>query len=222
MDNVAVASATRGSDQRWRLAIVDDHEVFAEALTVWSRDHLADVEVVYAGPDPAAVPAGTDLVLLDIDLGPGTGPVAQVTADLVASGAAVLLVSALAEASRIRPGLVAGALGYVPKRAGAETLYEAIEAALRGESYVSPEMAAVMMAANDTPDLSDQERSALRLYASGLKLESVARRMNVSPSTVREYLARVRRKYAGVGREVRTKSDMYAAALRDGLIEPRS
>lgn len=196
--------------------------MFAEALTVWSRDHLADVEVVYAGPDPAAVPAGTDLVLLDIDLGPGTGPVAQLTADLVASGAAVLLVSALAEASRIRPGLVAGALGYVPKRAGAETLYEAIEAALRGESYVSPEMAAVMMAANDTPDLSDQERSALRLYASGLKLESVARRMNVSPSTVREYLARVRRKYAGVGREVRTKSDMYAAALRDGLIEPRS
>ena len=130
MDNVAVASATRGSDQRWRLAIVDDHEMFAEALTVWSRDHLADVEVVYAGPDPAAVPAGTDLVLLDIDLGPGTGPVAQVTADLVASGAAVLLVSALAEASRIRPGLVAGALGYVPKRAGAETLFAAIEAAL--------------------------------------------------------------------------------------------
>lgn len=209
-------------DERWRLAIVDDHELFAEALTAWSRDHLAGVDVVYAGPDPTSVPADTDLVLLDIDLGPGARPAADVTADFIAGGVAVLLVSALADPSRIRPGLVAGALGYVPKRAGAQTLYEAIEAALQGETYVSPEMAAVMMAADDTPDLSDQERSALRLYASGLKLESVARRMNVSPSTVREYLGRVRRKYAGVGREVRTKSDMYAAALRDGLIEPRS
>lgn len=206
----------------WRLAIVDDHELFCQALTVWARDFLTGVEVVYAGPDPTCVPAGTDLVLLDIDLGPGSRPAEQVTADLVSAGTAVLLVSALAEASRIRPALLAGALGFVPKRAGGDTLHEAVDAALQGETYVSPDLAAVMMAADDTPDLSVQESTALRLYASGLKLESVARRMHVSPATVREYLARVRRKYACVGRQVRTKSDMYAAALRDGLIEPRS
>lgn len=204
-----------------QLAIVDDHELFAQALTVWARDHLDRVDVVYAGPDPALVPVGTDLVLLDIDLGEGSRPAEDVTADLVAVGTAVILVSALGEAARIRPALAAGALGYVPKRAGAETLDEAIVAALRGETYVSPDLAAVMMAADDTPELSVQESAALRLYASGLKLESVARRMNVSPTTVREYLARVRRKYAGVGRQVRTKTDMYAAALKDGLIEPR-
>jgi len=160
-------------------------------------------------------------LLLDIDLGPGSRPSEQVTADLVAAGRRVLLVSALGEASRIRSALVAGALGYVPKRAGGETLHAAVESALRGEVHVSPDLAAVMMAADDTPQLSTQESTALRLYASGLKLESVARRMNVSPSTVREYLARVRRKYAGVGREVRTKTDMYAAAIKDGFIEPR-
>jgi DNA-binding CsgD family transcriptional regulator len=76
-----------------------------------------------------------------------------------------------------------------------------------------------MMAAVDRPDLSIQERSALHLYASGLTLEAVARRMHVSPSTAREYLLRVRRKYADVGREVRTKTDLYAAALQDGLLD---
>jgi DNA-binding NarL/FixJ family response regulator len=205
-----------------RLAIVDDHEIFAEALAVWARDHLDRVEVVYAGPDPARIPDGVDLVLLDIDLGEGSRPAADVTADLVAAGGRVLLVSALGEASRIRPALVAGALGYVPKRAGGDTLHAAVESALRGEVYVSPDLAAVMMAADDTPNLSVQESTALRLYASGLTLESVARRMNVSPSTVREYLARVRRKYAEVGRQVRTKTDMYAAAIKDGFIEPRA
>lgn len=213
-----------GARQRERghlVAIVDDHELFAEALTVWVRDTLDGVEVVYAGADPRQVPPGTDLVLLDIDLGPKARPAEDVTADLVAAGAFVLLVSALGDAARIRPALAAGALGYVPKRAGGETLLEAVNTALRGEVYVSPDLAAVMMADDDVPDLSTQEATALRLYASGLKLDSVARRMNVSPSTAREYLHRVRRKYAVVGRQVRTKTDMYAAAIKDGLIEPR-
>ncbi len=206
---------------RRRLAIVDDHEMFTEALAVWAKDHLDGVDVVYAGPDPDQVPESAHLVLLDIDLGDGSRPAEEVTADLVATGRRVLLVSALGEASRIRPALVAGALGYVPKRAGGDTLHDAVESALRGEVYVSPDLAAVMLAADDTPHLSMQESTALRLYASGLKLDSVARRMNVSPSTAREYLARVRRKYAGVGRQVRTKTDLYAAAVKDGFIEPR-
>jgi DNA-binding NarL/FixJ family response regulator len=130
-------------------------------------------------------------------------------------------VSALGDASRIRPALAAGALGYVPKKAAGAVLLEAVEAALSGETYVSPDLAAVMMAGPDRPDLSVQESTALRLYASGLKLDAVARRMNVSSSTAREYLARVRRKYATVGRDVRTKTDLYAAAVKDGLIDPQ-
>jgi DNA-binding NarL/FixJ family response regulator len=203
------------------VAIVDDHEMFAEALRAWARDTLADAQVVYAGADPSLVPHGTHLVLLDIDLGEQARSAEHITAELVARGSAVLLVSALGDASRIRPALAAGALGYVPKKAAGAVLLEAVEAALSGETYVSPDLAAVMMAGPDRPDLSVQESTALRLYASGLKLDAVARRMNVSSSTAREYLARVRRKYATVGRDVRTKTDLYAAAVKDGLIDPQ-
>jgi DNA-binding CsgD family transcriptional regulator len=76
------------------------------------------------------------------------------------------------------------------------------------------------------PNLSIQELSALRLYASGMKLDSVARRMNVSPATAKEYLDRVRAKYQQVGRPARTRTELYAAASRDGLLpspeEPRA
>lgn len=211
----------RPDDAGSRIAIVDDHELFAEALATWAREHLADAEIVYAGPDPLAVPDGTDLVLLDIGLAAGAPPADETTARLVASGTAVLLVSAMGNPSHIQPALRAGALGYVPKKAGGDTLHEAIETALRGEVYVSPDLAAVMMAAPDRPELSPQEGTALRLYASGLKLDAVARHMNISASTAREYLTRVRRKYAEVGRDVRTKTDMYAAAVRDGIIDPK-
>jgi two-component system, NarL family, uhpT operon response regulator UhpA len=209
------------SDEPRRLAIVDDHELFADALRVWVTESLERVEVVYAGPDPRSVPDGTDLVLLDIDLGADESPAEDVTAGLVERGIAVLLVSSVGDAELIRPAIAAGALGYVPKREGGDVLHEAVDAALQGQIYVSPDLAAVMMVSIGRPEFSAQERTALRLYASGLKLDAVSRRMNVSPSTVREYLARVRRKYSYVGRDVRTKTDLYAAAVKDGIIEPR-
>jgi DNA-binding NarL/FixJ family response regulator len=202
------------------VAIVDDHALFADALRSWAEDHLSDLRIVYAGPDPEAVPVGTDVVLLDIDLGEDRPSAAATTARLVAAGSAVLLVSALGTAADIRPAVTAGAMGYVPKREPPEVLADGIRVVLEGEMYMTPDLAAVLVAALDRPELSPQELTALRLYASGLKLDAVARRMDISPSTVREYLLRVRRKYAQVGRDVRTKTDLYAAAVKDGLLEP--
>jgi DNA-binding NarL/FixJ family response regulator len=209
-----------GQDEARTVAIVDDHVLFADALRAWAEDHLPDVRIVYAGPDSDAVPAGTDVVLLDIDLGADRPPAAATTGRLVASGTAVLLVSALGNAADIRPAITAGAMGYVPKRESPDVLAEGIRVVLQGEMFMTPDLAAVLVAAVDRPELSPQELTALRLYASGLKLDSVARRMGISSSTAREYLQRVRRKYAQVGREVRTKTDLYAAAVKDGLLEP--
>jgi hypothetical protein len=43
--------------------------------------------------------------------------------------------------------------------------------------------------------------------------------MGSSPHTAKEYLDRVRVKYANIGREVRTRTELYAQANRDGLLE---
>jgi len=208
---VSTPDMTEAMTGGWRMAIVDDHGLFTDALRAWAAENLPEVDVVYAGPDPAGVPAGTELVLLDIDLGEGARSADAVTAELVAGGSTVLLVSAIGDPVRVRPALAAGAIGYVPKKAGTDVLETAIRSARAGEVPLSPDLAAVMMSSAGRPELSRQEEMAL-------KLEAVARRMGISPHTVREYLARVRRKYAEVGREVRTKTDLYAAAVRDGLL----
>ena len=59
----------------------------------------------------------------------------------------------------------------------------------------------------------------MRLYASGLKLTAVGHRMGISPHTAKEYLDRVRVKYANLGRDARTRTELYAEANRDGLLE---
>lgn len=68
------------------------------------------------------------------------------------------------------------------------------------------------------PRLSDRERHVLMLYVSGLKLASVARRLDISPHTAKEYLDRVRGKYLAVGRPAPTKVDLHREAIRDGFV----
>lgn len=206
-----------------RLALLEDHALVRDGLLALLAGAGHDpLEVVYAGVDPlAAAAARPDVVLLDVDLGSeGPGVVTAVRV-LTEAGAHVLLVSALAEPAEVRAAIAAGALGYVPKRSSAETLWEALATVQTGEMHLTAELASILAAGGDRPDLSPRELDALRLYASGIKLATVARRMGVSPYTAKEYLDRVRSKYAAAGRSARTRSELYEQARRDGFLPRR-
>jgi len=203
-----------------RVGIIDDHELVRQGLRSLLADSAAaGVDVVYCGQDPRECSAvGIDVALLDVDLGPGSlGVDASVTL-LGEAGAAVLLISAFEDARAIRQGLAAGALGFVPKRVSFEVLQEALATVAGQELYLSVDLAAILAAAVETPDLSPRELDALRLYASGLSMTAVGRKMGISPHTAKEYLDRVRTKYAAVGRTARTRTELYAAARSDGLL----
>lgn len=204
-----------------RLAIIDDHELVREGLQAllltrgsgaWTLAYVGDsVERARA--------AGVDCALLDIELGPSQPAVGENCLSLVEAGVGVLLISAHDDPAAIRSGMSSGALGFVPKRVSYEELAEALAFVARDEMYLSVDLAALLASAPETPDLSPRELDALRLYASGLKLTAVARRMEISPHTVKEYLDRVRTKYQQVGRPARTRTQLYAEASRDGLLQ---
>ena len=203
-----------------RVAIIDDHELVREGLRalIEARGEGA-YTVAYSGSSVSeALSSDAEVVLLDVDLGPDARDVATNCRLLTDGGRGVLLISAYDDPGAIRAGLAAGALGFVPKRVPYEELQEAIELVAADEMYLSVDLAAMLAAGPEAPDLSPRERDALRLYASGLKLSAVARRMEISPHTVKEYLDRVRVKYQQVGRPARTRTELYAEARRDGLL----
>ncbi len=211
---------------RVRVVILDDHALFHQALLTWLQSRAPGVEVEYAGSEIesalAAAPS-SDVVLLDLDLGPDAPSLPELVASFRAADCRVLIVSALGSPRLVRQGLACGALGYMSKREDPADLLEAIRIVAAGEGFLTQEMAAILAEApQDVPNLSIQELSALRLYASGLKLDSVARRMNVSPATAKEYLDRVRSKYAQAHRDVHTKSDMRRVAVEDGFLPSES
>lgn len=200
------------------LAIVDDHVLVRDSLarTMAEAGHRITTACTLAEfvPDPSV-----DVILLDLDLGAAGLADDRFVTEMRDRGTPVLIVSALGSARQVRRMLQAGVVGVVGKSDSVKDLSDAVDAALRGERWMSPMLAQAIAVDNvDRPKLSDQELLALRLYACGLKLDSVARRMGVASSTAKQYIDRVRDKYAQGGQTVRTKAELYAIAVQDGFI----
>lgn len=205
------------------VGIVDDHELVRQglqSLLMGSTNGTPFARVVYCGDDPlACAQAQPQVALVDVDLGSLAPRVEDSVAALTQAGISVLLISANDDARSIRAGLGAGALGFVPKRVSLEVLVDALRTVAGDELFLSVDLASILSAAVETPDLSPRESDALRLYASGLSVAAVARKMGISPHTAKEYLDRVRAKYAAVGRTARTRTELYAVARTDGILD---
>lgn len=202
-----------------RIAIIDDHALV--------RSGLADVvvrelgaTVVHEGSDPTAILALEplpDVLLLDLDLG-GSVADPELAGRIQAAGCRVLVVSALADERSVRAMLDVGVSGFVSKREPPATLVQAILEVMGNGTWTSPEVAALVLSGPRRPALSEVQERVLTLYASGMKLDSVARIIGISPGTAATHLKRARAKYASVGRNTSSRVDLYREALRDGLI----
>lgn len=64
--------------------------------------------------------------------------------------------------------------------------------------------------------LSDKQTEALRLYAAGMKLATVARHLQISPNTLSYHLRIVRQKSERIGSRVTTQRDMLRVAQELG------
>lgn len=205
------------------MVILEDHPLVRDALLRELDDLFEDVHALYKGPDVEAALAcladdTADIVLLDLDLGTGASPIANLHR-MLESGAPVVIVSALGSPPVVQACLSAGAVGFVAKQSEHEQLVDAIYAALERRTYTSPEVAAMLMSDPAAQArLSPQEERAAVLYASGMKLATVARTMGVSNATAQEYINRVRDKYDAAGRPSRTKTDLYRVVREDGLL----
>lgn len=210
------------------VGIVDGHQVLLDGLSAWLSTHSDDIEVEIACRtwhgliNHQRYPV--DVVLMDLELGDGL-PAAVKIATLRMTGVATVVVSTSVEPALVRECISAGALGFVPKSDDASAILDAVRAAHRGETYLSASVAAALVRDDrhgvSAPKLSEQERRVLVLYASGLPMKSVARRLDVGYETAKSYLGRVREKYAECGRDAHSKIDLRRRAVEDGLISGR-
>lgn len=203
------------------VALVDDHEVIALAL----REAIGQAPgLEFAGVAPtvdAALERFPDagLVVLDLRLADGSSPIGNVDR-LTARGVSVIVYTSGENPYLLRLVATTPILGIVRKSDPVSVLVETLRQAAGGQAVMSTEWVAALDSdpGLDDAGLSDKEQQVLRLFATGLKAQSVADAMGIAVPTVEDYVRRVRNKYARIGRSADTKIDLYKRAIEDGFL----
>lgn len=119
----------------------------------------------------------------------------------------VLVITAHATGPDVVQAFGEGASGYVTKHVGPKELAQALRLVASGASYVTPELAGHLL--NAGFELSERERSVLRLVGRGCSNAEVARDLHLAPKTVENHIAIIRTK-AGLVNRPRSELTRFA------------
>ncbi|WP_296719627.1 DNA-binding response regulator [Erythrobacter sp.] len=175
-----------------RLVIAEDQALVLGALaSLLSLE--TDIDIVARVGDGAAALAAVrelapDILLSDIEMPQMTGlDVAEAIAREGLS-ARVLIVTTFGRAGYLRRAMDAGVRGYLLKDTPADALAAAIRKVAEGRRAIAPELAELAWDAPANP-LTERERDVLRLAEEGRSNKEIARQLDLSPGTVRNYLS---------------------------------
>lgn len=159
------------------------------------------------------------VLVLDLSM-PGGSTLAAIPRMLEASAATAIVVLTMEDEPRFaREALRAGALGFVLKEAADSELVDAVQAAVRGERYLNPQLGGLIAAAPETPpgppdNLSEREVEVLKLVALGHTNAEISQQLYLSVRTVESHRAHIQQKS---GRS--TRAELVAYAREHGLLE---
>ena len=218
------------------VVIVDDHPVVRAGIQT-IVDAAPDMTVVGEGSSGAAAlrlvaQHHPDVLLLDVNLpDPSTSSGQALNGVEVArrlreqnTTTAILVLTIYDDRQTIFGLLESGAIGYVLKDEALETVVDAVRAAARGESWLSPAVArqVVRRAIGETSSLPEpppipltpREKEVLRLLAQGLDNEAITRRLVVTKRTVQNHVSNIYGKL-----EVISRTEAMLYAIRHELVQ---
>jgi two-component system response regulator DesR len=139
-----------------------------------------------------------DVLVTDIEMPGLTGIEASEALRQSGSDTRVLIVTTFARPGYLQRALQTGVLGYVLKDAPSEELADAVRRVAQGQRAIASELAETAWSAPVV--LTARERDILRLVEEGKSNKEIARLLNLSPGTVRNYLAEATQKLGAANR----------------------
>ena len=209
-----------------RIMLVDDHDLFrAGVRSILQNQEGMIVIGEYANGEDALEAIrkeAPDLVLMDVNM-PGIGGIEATRKALrLAPGVKVIAVTVLSEDPFPSQLLDAGARGYISKGSGSEEMIEAIRTVMRGQHYISSDVAQKLTLANfrnrgeSSPfgTLSAREMQVMLMITRGQSTQQISDALFLSPKTVSTYRHRLYEKL-----DVANDVELTHLAIRHGLLD---
>jgi DNA-binding NarL/FixJ family response regulator len=210
-----------GSQYRPRVLVADDHEILSAALVSFMSPLYEIVAQCSNGAETMAGIERTspDLVVLDISL-PDTNGLELMDRIRAAGYSTPCVMLTQHESPEIAfECLRKGASAYVLKRAAPKELFSAMQAALKGQQYISHDLRdAVRLcepasAGAKVHGLTPRQRDVLRVLASGKSMKECAQILGISPRTVEYYKYQMMRDLG-----LQSSVELVQYAMRSGLV----
>lgn len=199
-----------------RLILADDHALFADALTIMLQKHWPACTVMHASDTETLLTLleeteAVDAVLLDFRM-PGMESPSSISDIVIAAAPCpVLLVSGLATAADVSRAFEAGVAGFAPKHGHSDALIAALSKVLKRD--IRPVESAPLLQTSHTRliRLSPRELETANFLALGLSNKEIARRMGLSPETIKIYSKSIMTKF-----RVRNRTEFAMEFIRKG------
>ena len=202
-----------------RLLLVDDHAILSAGLRAL-LGYYDDIEIVGEARDgtEAVELVGElrpDVVLMDIAMPGLNGIEATRLIRQQYPHTRVLVLSQHGERQYVLAVLQAGASGYILKRALGSDLLKALRAVARGETYLHPEVSAVLVESVRCPGetLTPREKEILAHIVHGESNPQIAASLSLSIKTVEWHRSNLMSKL-----NVHNAAELVRTALQRGLV----
>ncbi|MCM4085073.1 response regulator [Paractinoplanes hotanensis] len=200
--------------------LVDDHPVIRAGIRAMLHD-VTDLHVVGEaetgdGAVAAARELTPDVVLMDLRMPGGDGVTATAAIRAELPGTRVVILTTYETDGDILRAVEAGAAGYLLKDTSPAELADAVRAAARGETVLSPSVTARLvdrLRPGRPETLSRREVDVLRLVAAGHTNAEIGRALFITEATVKTYVVRI---FTKLGVSDRTAAVM--AAVQAGVL----
>lgn len=199
-----------------KILIVDDHALFRAGLRMLLGTighNVSCLEAATVTEALATIEQHTDieLCLLDLSLKNEHGFSAIEHIKNTAPQVAVVVVSGSEDSATIRSCIDAGAMSFIPKSVAPEILTHALQRVLAGAVYLPDQVVSALAAAPPPSALTARQQQVLQGLSRGLPTKLIARELDLSEHTVKEYIAII---FQILGVHNRTEAVIKASQLQ--------